>query len=273
MRLSRKTVAMTMFSGILLGFCGFVITTSTVADKVDSLLSVMLIVVGIVFLIMVKKRGGYDEDRLIWLYIPIAVFCLIPMSMAGDCSRTVLACALIALFTAYSFVDLNVFVGDMPFVVPHLTRVMAFGRMGNVIGLAIGWITGLLFCHVLFEGQMVIQRVCLVLVMVLIAWSTYMFHGPQYNTFPTMVERPEADYYEAQCRKFAQIYDLTARQLEVLQLLGRGRTAKSIQEKLVISESTAKSHIYNIYQKAGVHTQQELIDMLESLELTIDDFA
>lgn len=273
MRLSRKTVAMTMFSGVLLGFCGFAITTNAFADKMDPLLSLLLIVASVVLFVFVKHRGSFDEDLLIRLYMPIGVFCLIPMSMIGGFPQAVLSCVLIALLTAYSFVDLHVFVCDMPFVLPHLTRVMAFGRMGNVAGLAIGWVAGLLFCTILFDGEEALQQICLVLVLVLVAWSTYMFRGPQHSAFPPMVERPEADYYEAQCRRFGELYGLTARQEEVLQLLGRGRTAKSIQEKLVISESTAKTHIYNIYQKAGVHTQQELIDKLDALEITIEDFA
>lgn len=143
MRLSRKTVAMTMFSGILLGFCGFAITTSAFAEKIDSLLSLFLIVASVVLLVLVRRRGSFDEDLLIRLYMPIGVFCLVPMSMIGGFPQAVLACVLIALLTAYSFVDLHVFVCDMPFVLPHITRVMAFGRMGNVAGLAIGWVAGL----------------------------------------------------------------------------------------------------------------------------------
>ena len=58
---------------------------------------------------------------------------------------------------------------------------------------------------------------------------------------------------------------LSPRQTEVLVLLSRGHNTKYIEEQLVISNHTAKSHIYHIYQKAGVHSKQEIIEMLERI--------
>lgn len=42
-----------------------------------------------------------------------------------------------------------------------------------------------------------------------------------------------------------------------------GRNRKVIAETLVLSENTVKTHISNLYAKAGVHTQQELIDLAQ----------
>lgn len=33
-----------------------------------------------------------------------------------------------------------------------------------------------------------------------------------------------------------------------------------------ISQSTAKTHIYNIYRKFGIHSRQELLDFVEDIE-------
>lgn len=38
-----------------------------------------------------------------------------------------------------------------------------------------------------------------------------------------------------------------------------------------ISQSTAKTHIYNIYRKFGIHSRQELLDFVEDIEFM--DFA
>jgi DNA-binding CsgD family transcriptional regulator len=56
---------------------------------------------------------------------------------------------------------------------------------------------------------------------------------------------------------------LTEREIEVVALLARGRTARHIADSLVISEKTAKTHLRNIYVKLGIHTQQELLTMIE----------
>jgi HD-GYP domain-containing protein (c-di-GMP phosphodiesterase class II) len=48
---------------------------------------------------------------------------------------------------------------------------------------------------------------------------------------------------------------LTAREVEVLRLLGRGLTTKEIARTLVVSPKTAENHIHSIYGKAGVTTR------------------
>ena len=46
-------------------------------------------------------------------------------------------------------------------------------------------------------------------------------------------------------------------------LLSKGRNRAHIKEELVISDETVKSHVKNIYRKTDVHSQQELIDLIE----------
>ena len=57
---------------------------------------------------------------------------------------------------------------------------------------------------------------------------------------------------------------LTEREREVFGLLARGRNARYIQETLVVSYNTVKTHVSHVYAKLGVHSQQELIDVVES---------
>lgn len=66
----------------------------------------------------------------------------------------------------------------------------------------------------------------------------------------------------------AAAYGLTTRELDVLRLLARGRTSPVIQERLVVSHNTVKSHVRHIYAKMGVHSQQQLIDVVEARKET-----
>ena len=50
---------------------------------------------------------------------------------------------------------------------------------------------------------------------------------------------------------------LTARELEVLRLLARGRSNREIGSELFVSEKTAGRHIATIFTKLGVHTRAE----------------
>lgn len=73
-----------------------------------------------------------------------------------------------------------------------------------------------------------------------------------------------ADPVAERAAAVAQEYGLTPRESEVLLLLAHGRNAAFVQEKLVLSRNTVKTHVANIYAKMGIHSQQELIDQVES---------
>lgn len=64
----------------------------------------------------------------------------------------------------------------------------------------------------------------------------------------------------------ARAYRLTRREGEILELLAQGMTAAAIAEELVVSTSTAKTHMRNIYQKLGIHTQSELLLLVHRKE-------
>lgn len=68
-----------------------------------------------------------------------------------------------------------------------------------------------------------------------------------------------------------ELYALSPREREILQILLKGRDAKYIMDTFYISQSTAKTHIYNIYRKFEVHSRQELMDFIEDIELPPDD--
>ena len=90
--------------------------------------------------------------------------------------------------------------------------------------------------------------------------------SPGYRTvvlvdMPTKTARD--DSLEIRCAHLAKRCQLSPRESEVLSWAAQGRNAKAVSEKLFISESTAKTHLSNIYRKAGVHSQQELIALLD----------
>ena len=60
-----------------------------------------------------------------------------------------------------------------------------------------------------------------------------------------------------------QKYRLTQREIELIPLLKEMNNARSISEQLLIAQTTVKSHMRNIYQKLGVHSQAELAQLVE----------
>ena len=68
---------------------------------------------------------------------------------------------------------------------------------------------------------------------------------------------------EERCAHVARRFDLTPREREVLVLLAQNYRAPYIAEKLVVSQSTVKTHMRNLYGKLGVHSQAELLLRLD----------
>ena len=78
-----------------------------------------------------------------------------------------------------------------------------------------------------------------------------------------MEEADAASDFEKAGTRLARRCRLSPREIEVFFLLAKGRNRAYIREELVIGDETVKSHVKSIYRKADVHSQQELIDLLE----------
>lgn len=80
---------------------------------------------------------------------------------------------------------------------------------------------------------------------------------------PVIVSASESTQ-EIACKRLAELHGLTERECEIFAMMAKGRNTKFIQERLVISPNTVRSHIKHIYQKLDVHSQQELINLVEA---------
>lgn len=69
------------------------------------------------------------------------------------------------------------------------------------------------------------------------------------NRFSRCVEESEEAPFE----------ELTEREIEVLQLAGRGITNREIAERLSISDRTVQAHLSNIFSKLGVGSRTEAV--------------
>lgn len=74
------------------------------------------------------------------------------------------------------------------------------------------------------------------------------------------------DAMALRCAVVVERYGLSAREADVLGFLARGRDVPYIAEELVISKNTVRTHTKSIFAKTGVHSRQELIDVVELTE-------
>lgn len=75
-------------------------------------------------------------------------------------------------------------------------------------------------------------------------------------------ERLDSSSLSNRCKMVSDAYGLTRREQEVLELYCEGRDVPYIENALSLSKSTVKTHTTHIYQKVGVSSKQELLDLI-----------
>jgi RNA polymerase sigma factor (sigma-70 family) len=61
---------------------------------------------------------------------------------------------------------------------------------------------------------------------------------------------------------------LTKREMEILNLIGAGKSNKEIAEELFISYKTVKNHVYNLFAKLRIHARAEAIHLAIRMKIS-----
>jgi DNA-binding CsgD family transcriptional regulator len=153
-------------------------------------------------------------------------------------------------------------------------------RLATTVGLALGWAAAHFFSESLIHDVFAIQILASVLVLVLALANVFLIDekalflasifyqkgtGGDSTHLQVASTLESFDSLDTRCAAVASRFALTAREEEVLALLARGKTARHIQEELVVSNSTVKAHRNNIYKKMNIHSHQELIHLIEKM--------
>lgn len=176
------------------------------------------------------------------------------------------------------------------------TRVFGWGRGASAAGTTIGWFAGSSLAPLLVEqpNNMVALAMGMVFVLLMVSMvilnertigaalkktrnaRTNQAAGDLFPNDMTREDeaaagadvvaaagRPREGAWTKSCNALAEQAGLSSRERDVLFLLGKGRTIEFIAGELGISFNTAKSHIRNVYTKVGVHSKQELQNLID----------
>lgn len=72
------------------------------------------------------------------------------------------------------------------------------------------------------------------------------------------------DPVEDACMLIAQERQLTPREATILDHIAHGRNVPAIAEKMFLSKETIRTHVKGLYRALGVHSRQEVIDLIET---------
>ena len=130
--------------------------------------------------------------------------------------------------------------------------VAGFGLMFGRIGDAIGNLTGIILNDKLIP-LVIVASICFVVPFVIFFMLYNRLYMPAPQPLPSQEERLNA---------FIQKYELSSREIEVLNLIREGASNGEISAKLFISENTVKFHVRNILKKTDCSNRTELITAL-----------
>jgi GAF domain-containing protein len=89
--------------------------------------------------------------------------------------------------------------------------------------------------------------------------------GKDVEVVRELIQNAEQDRQTAPTAEPREVSTLTPRQLEVLNLLSEGRSAKEIANALNVSHETARNHIRAILRALGAHSQLEAVSRARAL--------
>lgn len=236
--------------------------------------NVVASVLAVLFLLRRHRGGAFVLTQTLFL---IMLICLFVFSFTNHAGQLVCMLVMFALLAFQDILDIASVSKSFRLFDQQYMKTFAIRRTFNGLGCAFGWVVGIVM-NFAFEGDALARMlICFALAVFFMAAGTLSVFslkpsscvcGGKVNVDQSVLRPPTGEGVEAarnaKAVRVADRYELTPRQAEVLQCLSQGRNANYIAEKFIISTHTAKSHIYNIYSKLGIHSQQELLDIVEA---------
>ena len=145
------------------------------------------------------------------------------------------------------------------FFAPALAFMMSFASIR--LGISIGNGLALFYESMPTVAMRITPETCLVFICLIVVALIPM--SKRESVIIGMTSEPaapaEADVI---CGQIIDEFCLSDREGEILKLIARGNTAKTIATKLVISPHTVNTHIRHIYEKVDIHKRSELLEYI-----------
>ena len=112
-----------------------------------------------------------------------------------------------------------------------------------------------------------IEAPSIVAIVLLLTVILFWGHGREVTeVFPGIQSQSNPDdMLLSRCAKVAKDSDLTAAELETLFFFMKGYTIRRVSDERHVSANTIKTQISSIYRKLGIHSRQELLNIIERI--------
>ncbi len=145
-------------------------------------------------------------------------------------------------------------------------RTFGFVRGAWALGPLLGMLLGRYVLHGAGLSLETTFPVMLAAALALLLASNGVFTGTDLVKAMDIIPLARKQRFRAKCLRVIERYGLSEREGEIMVMLAKGRNLPYVQEHLYLSRSTVSTHRQHIYQKLEIHSQQELMDLVERTE-------
>ncbi|MDR2672964.1 MAG: helix-turn-helix transcriptional regulator [Coriobacteriales bacterium] len=246
---------------------------ATITLLAASLIALLLVIL----LLSVNRTDEYDSFyRFVIPLVSILLFFTSVLSEALPLTMIVFICFILFLFMVWvEFCEMSHRYRISPILVTGTG--MGFMMLGMLVGIGlvealqadrivasgVGFVTTLMIISLLL-GYFLMPRSKAIMEMAIIedhGTTDVAGSSDQDNT------GDNRGRFLRRCEKTANTYLLSNREIDVFYLLAKGRNAAYIAQRLFIAEGTVNTHTWRIYKKLNVHSQQELMELVDNMQL------
>lgn len=230
--------------------------------------SLFCIILSVFLAMFLHRAGGRGNSVTMLLYRLIALFLTVGIVLAAYSDGAFFIADAVLLFTRF-FVLMGTWIIALHAAFLYGRDIL--GLIGSMLAAQfLGFFAGSALCeavHSTFFHPLVPEIVLFLSLIVVVAVVLFVFT----ETIAGATGKIAAEKglggmsTDNRCGIAREKFGLTERETDVLRLLASGRNAVSIQEMLCVSYNTVKSHKRSIYTKMGVHSQQELLSLMDDL--------
>lgn len=254
----------TLATGSIIGFTGALGTMGVYSNWVFLFIGISHIVAGLATYTLLSQVTIYPPKWFFVILLPLAALCLYITSIA-PALPLVITClfALFVLSAAYHIIE-QVFTSKFDIDRTRLAySYFSRDRIINTSGMLIGWAVFTLDAF----GPLAHLVDSFFLISILLFIGFFFIASPLATEQKTGIgvnEDEQPELYAFALNTIFEEYEISKREQDIYLLLLQGKKRQDIHEELGISMNTVRSHIYNVYRKLGVHSQQELINLTEN---------
>lgn len=216
--------------------------------------------------------GTYGISDLYRVFFPLVATSLVLLSIIGNSLALGITMLVYVVFSLVSLLMLPTCVEEAR--KNNMNPLVVYGIFAGCVHFMFAIATALgvqLYSQESFGAATLSVCVLLIFYVLTMTYTTISKRGHRGipSTDPTashkgsQTENAPIDETALWCKTIAADRKLTARETDVFILLARGRDVPNIAKQLYVSENTVRSHSKKLYAKLGVHSKQEMLDLID----------